>query len=201
MEKSNSNGLTKLPTLAELALAPEEAFKNDQFNLLLNQEPIESWLSDHPTAKRKNALGAQVAVKYLPIDKVEFLLTRIFQRWRTEILREGQLFQSIYVTVRLHYFNPITGEWDWQDGTGAVPVQTDGGKAASDLGAIKSGAVQMGLPAAESYAIKDAAEKIGKIFGKDINRNNTYGFAGAYSDEDKMHEQAQKIKEAMRNGS
>jgi len=25
-------------------------------------------------------------------------------------------------------------------------------------------------PAAESYAVKDAAEKIGKIFGKDLNR-------------------------------
>ena len=25
-------------------------------------------------------------------------------------------------------------------------------------------------PAAESYAFKDAAEKIGKLFGKDINR-------------------------------
>lgn len=200
MEKGNSNGLAKLPTLADLALSPEEAFKNDQFNQLLNKEPMETWLSDHPTAKRKNENGVQVPVRYMPIDKVEFLLTRIFQRWRTEILREGQLFQSIYVTVRLHYFNPITGEWDWQDGTGAVPVQTDGGKAASDLGAIKSGAVQMGLPAAESYAIKDAAEKIGKIFGKDINRNNTYGFVGAYSNEEKMEERAKQIKEAMQNG-
>jgi hypothetical protein len=25
-------------------------------------------------------------------------------------------------------------------------------------------------PAAESYAVKDAAEKIGKLFGKDMNR-------------------------------
>lgn len=28
----------------------------------------------------------------------------------------------------------------------------------------------IGTPAAESYAIKDAAEKIGKLFGKDMNR-------------------------------
>jgi hypothetical protein len=27
-------------------------------------------------------------------------------------------------------------------------------------------------PAAESYAVKDAAEKIGKIFGKDLNRKD-----------------------------
>jgi hypothetical protein len=28
------------------------------------------------------------------------------------------------------------------------------------------------VPAAESYAVKDAAEKIGRIFGKDLNRKD-----------------------------
>ena len=37
------------------------------------------------------------------------------------------------------------------------------------------------LPAAESYAIKDAAEKLGIFFGKNLNRKDTVGFAGAYS--------------------
>ena len=32
------------------------------------------------------------------------------------------------------------------------------------------GSVMKAAPAAESYAIKDAAEKIGKLFGKDLNR-------------------------------
>ena len=31
-------------------------------------------------------------------------------------------------------------------------------------------------PAAESYAIKDAAEKLGKIFGKDLNRKDVIGY-------------------------
>jgi hypothetical protein len=31
----------------------------------------------------------------------------------------------------------------------------------------------MAAPAAESYALKDAAEKLGRIFGKDINRKDT----------------------------
>jgi len=29
------------------------------------------------------------------------------------------------------------------------------------------------LPAAESYAIKDAAEKLGQIFGSNLNRKDT----------------------------
>ena len=36
---------------------------------------------------------------------------------------------------------------------------------------MQAGAIQTGLPAAKSYAISDAADCIGKIFGKDLNRN------------------------------
>jgi hypothetical protein len=66
-----------------------------------------------------------------------------------------------------------------------VGVQTDAGKSAADLGAIKQDAVMKALPAAESYAIKDAAEKLGILFGKNLNRKDTIGFAGAYSKDEK----------------
>ena len=58
----------------------------------------------------------------------------------------------------------------FQDGVGAAPLQTDKGAGAVDFNAIKSDAVMKAAPAAESYAVKDAAEKIGKLFGKDMNR-------------------------------
>lgn len=34
----------------------------------------------------------------------------------------------------------------------------------------------MALPGAESYAIKDAAEKIGRVFGKDLNRKELMAY-------------------------
>lgn len=145
--------------------------RNDQFLEFINQEPNEAWLEDHPLAK---------GVKYLPIGKVELLLTKIFQHWRVEVLREGQLLNSIYCTVRLHYRHPITHEWEYQDGVAAVPAKTDSGAKASDMAAIKSDAVMTGLPAAKSFAIKDAADHIGKIFGRDINRKGNLIFNGSY---------------------
>jgi hypothetical protein len=160
-----------LPTLADLHHDREIAFKNDQLNLLLNQPVPEEWVKDHPFAKN---------VKYIPIEKVEYLLTRIFQEWRVEVLSEGVMFQSVYVKVRLHYKNPISGEWSFHDGLGAVGVQTDAGKSASDLSAIKQDAIMKALPAAESYAVKDAAEKLGELFGKNLNRKETMSFTAAY---------------------
>lgn len=156
------NEPTKLPSLADLNQDIEAAFKNDQLNFLLNQEPPAQWIKVHPLTK----------TKYLPIERVEFLLIKIFQRYSVEVVGYSQLFQSIAVHVRLKVENPIDGTFIVHDGLGAAPVQVDKDESPADLSKIKSAAVQMGLPSAESYAIKDAAEKLGKIFGRDLNRKD-----------------------------
>lgn len=166
-----------------------EFAKMDEFLAVVNSRPPQAFIKDHPMVS---------GVKYLPIDKVELLLTKVFQQWHVEILREGQLLNSIFVTVRLHYKQPLTGEWTYQDGTGAAPIQTDKGKSAADLAAIKNDAIMKALPAAESYAVKDAAEKIGTVFGKDLNRKDTMAFTGTYGveDESKYEQALSKVKNA-----
>jgi hypothetical protein len=169
----------------------EKLVQRDQFLQVVNTDPPAQWVKDHPIAKN---------IKYMPIERIELLLTRIFQEWRVEILREGQLANSIYVTVRLHYKDPIDGEWRWQDGTGAAPIKTDKGENASNMAAIKNDAVMTGLPAAESFAIKDAAEKIGRLFGKDLNRKDVAGFVPNYdtlSAKVRITKQKNKIKEQL----
>ena len=156
------------------------AYEKDSLNELLNQQPYPKWIKEHPLAKVKNDQGKDVPAKYLPIDKIEYLLTRIFQEWRVEVLREQVMFNSIAVTVRLHVCNPITNEWTFHDGCGAMNVQVEKGKSAADLGAIKSAAVQMAFPSAKTYAIKDAAEHFGAIFGRDLNRRDIMQFTGAH---------------------
>jgi hypothetical protein len=170
-----------LPTLQELNYDVEKAFELDRFKSLVYKAPPESWLRKHPTATKKQD-GKNVKADYLPIDKVEFLLDRIFQQWKIEILDVGVIFHSVYVTVRVHYVHPVTGEWLFHDGVGAMKAQSDSG-AVFSVETIKASAIQIGLPAAKSYAIKDAAEHLGRIFGRDINREAaTYEFSGAYSE-------------------
>lgn len=158
----------KLPTIKELysgELQTKSAQNN--LNVLLNQPPPPKWLKDHPFAKN---------VKYIPIEKIEFLLTKLFIQWRVEIKQVQIIANSCTVTVRLHYQNIIGNDWSWQDGIGASPIQTEAGAGAMDWDKTKNDAVMKAAPAAESYAIKDAAEKIGKIFGKDINRKDEMGY-------------------------
>lgn len=196
-EKKQETGVVKakpqLPKLADLHHDIEVAFKNDELNLLLNQQPPASWVKQHPLIKKEvigpNGAKIKVPSEYIPIDMTELLLARIFQEWKVEVLREGQLFNSVYCTIRLHYRHPVSGEWLFHDGVGAVGVQTDAGKSASDLGAIKQAAIQMALPSAKSYAIKDASDHLGKLFGKDLNRQHAIDFTMSYYEPEKVKQE------------
>jgi len=163
--------MSNLPTLADLNKDIQAAFKHDQLNTLLNQQPPQTWVKQNKFAN--NSL-------YLPIDKVEFLLTRIFQQWRCEVIEYKQLFNSVSCHIRLHYLNPITGEWSFHDGVGAADIQVKAGSSASELQNINRNATGMALPIAKSYALKDAAHHLGKLFGKDLNRADAVEFSGAY---------------------
>ena len=163
-----------LPAIIESLGDIDSYIEQGELKGILNQEPAKSWVKDHPFAK---------GVRYLPIDKVETMLDMIFQQWRVEVLNISQLAQSICCTVRLHYLNPITKKWSFHDGVGAVPLKTDKGFAASDLAHIKSDAVSTGAPAAKSFAIKDAAEHLGKLFGRDLNRHDEVAYKNLFAPE------------------
>lgn len=153
-----------LPTLSDLYENKESMVKRNQLNLILNAEPKKEWVRVHPMTKQN----------YLPIDRVEYLLTMIFGSWNVEVKSVQLIANSVAVTVRVHVNNPVTGLAEFQDGVGAVPIQIkkDTG-GAIDFANMNTMAIQIGAPAAESYAFKDAAEKFGKIFGKDINRKGS----------------------------
>lgn len=193
MSKEVTTTESKVPTLNELHYDTEIAFKNDVLNQLVNNPPNPKWVKRHPFVKVQNEQGQMEQMPYLPIDKVEYMLTRIFQQWKVEVLDVKQLFNSVATTVRLHYKSPITGEWMFHDGVGACGIQTDKGASASDLTAIKQSAVAMALPASKSYAIKDAAENIGKIFGRDLSRKDTVGFTASYAPSALLKAEAQPI--------
>lgn len=160
--------INKLPTLQELYAEPEQALKTDHLAVILNQQPPASWIKTHPFIKGYN---------YLPIDKIEFLLKRIFKRYRIEILREGTSFNGVYVVVRVHYLHPVTNEWDFHDGIGAVQLQTAKGTSPSDLININNGALSMAYPIAKTIAIKDACDHFGTTFGSDLNRKDTIQYS------------------------
>ena len=152
-----------LPKLADLYNDVDMVAKQDQLNFLLGQNPKAEWIKVHPYIK---------GWKYIPIDKVEWLLRRIFKSYKIEITGRGTAFNGVWVTVRVHYLNPITGEWSYHDGIGAQQLQTKKGTSPAEMQNINSGAVSMAFPIAKTIAIKDACDHFGRLFGSDLNRKD-----------------------------
>lgn len=140
-----------------------DIYKSDQLMTLMNQQPDPTWIKVHPFIKN---------YKYIPIERIEFLLKTIFKRYRIEITGQGVAFNGVWVTVRVHFKDPISGEWDFHDGIGAAQLQTKQGTSPADLQNINNGAVAMAFPIAKTAAVKDACDHFGKLFGSDLNRKD-----------------------------
>jgi hypothetical protein len=178
----------KLPTVQELfADNIEQISKAEGLNAILNHPPNPNWVKTHPFISN---------YKYIPIDKIEYLLRRIFKTYRIEVLREGTSFNGVYVVVRVHYLNPATGEMDFHDGIGAAQLQTAKGHSAADFAFINNGAISMAFPIAKTVAIKDACDHFGELFGANLNRKDVIPFAADESLLSKIPTNKQKLENA-----
>lgn len=186
--------MSNLPKINDLYSDKLTTQRNDAFVTLMNQKPKEEWVKVHPFIK---------GYKYLPIERIEYLLKTIFKRYRIEITGQGQSFNGVWVTVRVHYLHPITGEWDFHDGIGASQLQTAKGTSPADLNNINNGALSMAFPMAKTIAIKDACDHFGNLFGADLNRKDiiNYTIDLTLIELSPDHPNWQKVKEAVQSGN
>ena len=148
-----------------------------EFKSLLNRPPSKRWVCVNHYSN-----GA----KYLPIRIVEELLTEIFPFWQVEQVGDPKILaNSIVISVQLKVFNPLINQWLSYAGVGAVPIelekpkysedgqQTGGARNNIDFEFINSKALHKNVPAALSFAVNNAAKKIGRLFGSHLNSKET----------------------------
>lgn len=181
----------KLPKIQDLYENKELALKRNTLEVLLNHEPKKDWIKKHPIYKND----------YIPIEIVEWLLTSIYGRWWVEIREVKQLLNSAVVHIRLWVEDPLTGNDIFQDGVGAHNFQLEKGAASDDFSKMSQGAVMLAVPIAESRAISDAADKFGKIFGKDLNRKHQTNYVINHHNEfNRDHPNWEKMLQAVKGG-
>lgn len=159
--------MATLPKIQDLYIDKVSTQKNDALVMLMNQPPKETWVKVHPFIK---------GYKYLPIERIEYLLKTIFKNYRIEVTGQGTAFNGVWVTVRVHYLHPVNGAWEFHDGIGASQLQTAKGTSPADLANINNGALSMAFPMAKTVAIKDACDHFGRLFGSDLNRKDLISY-------------------------
>lgn len=183
--------MSNLPTLKDLNVPVSYDKNQDKLNYILNLTPPKEWI------KRNKFAGNS---KYIPIERVEFLMRKIFKRYKQEVTGVKQIFNGVSVSLRVHYPDPLSGEWLFTDGVGAAQIQTKKGSSPADLSNINNNALQMCVPIAKTMAFKNACQSLGRIFGSDLNRDASPNYKTELIEFNENHPNWLKAVESVKNG-
>lgn len=138
----------------------------------MNAQEFQDFLEMQPDHKELSEDGAYY---HVPIAFLEPDLRYTFNgQINIKIKSFREYFGSIVIHVRLKVFHPVYKLWQCYDGIAATPIQSiiEGEwKNTTKLNQIDE--MKTGVPAAYSTAVQNAAKKIGKRFGSDVNRMST----------------------------
>lgn len=141
----------------------------------LNQEPNPTEFDKTPD-KRANTL---------PISFVEMTLDEMFLGlWSTENYKWSAITNEVQGSLELVVVHPITGDIIRRTGAASIVITVDSltddekdkmSKQDRNLYALnpenkKPNALDLGFPKLKAECVKNAAQSLGKIFGRDINR-------------------------------
>lgn len=168
---SNETQVTKQDTIIQL----------QNFIEKLNREPDVSELERTPDGKAKT----------LPISFIEMTLDELFLgQWGTEKFHWSALTNEVQGSLELVLTHPITGREIRRVGAASIVITVDSlsdeekaamGKQARNLYALspenkKPNALDLGFPKLKAECTKNAAQTLGKVFGRDLNRKKADKF-------------------------
>lgn len=181
----NQNGIRKAPSIEQL----------EQFAERLNKAPEKEWLQKTPDGN----------AEYIPVGIIENQLRQDFMNLVSfEVISERRELNEYIVVARISVYHPLLGQWMHYDGIGAKvitqnrvpeldqdrnPIMQNGRQKtrSADLSEFndtkQKNALEMNAPNAYAEAIKNAAKKIGKKYGADINRKHEDSYSPIYTQE------------------
>jgi len=171
--------------LPATAIAPFESmeqftFRLEQFLLRLNSEPDPSEIQINKAANNS---------QYKPVSFVQNDLDELFGGlWNYEIKDYQVIANEIVGTGVLEVFHPIAKMWIRRSGAAAVMIQQKSeknggtGRISNIDDKIKNTLVK-DFPHLETAILVSAAKKLGKLFGRDLNRQLEDSYSPIYTEE------------------
>lgn len=135
------------------------------FQVKLNREPNPAELVKTPDGKART----------LPISFIEMTLDELFLgQWETSDPVYQQIFNEVVATMELTVWHPITGRALRRTGFASVIITQDKDASISEFNTTKKkNALDLSFPKLKSECLKNAAQSLGKVFGRDLNREKT----------------------------
>ncbi len=112
---------------------------------------------------------------YLPISHIEMILDELFfGQWSTSDFNYQQICNEIIGSLTLTITSPVTGQPMTRIGAASIVIMQDKGSKLEDFTTTKKKtALVMGFPRLKAECLKNAAQSIGKLLGRDLNRKKS----------------------------
>lgn len=160
------------------------ATKQDREQLFQFRLHLENFTKQLNVAPNPNKIKKHEGNEYLPISMVEKDLQKLFFGCvQYEIISFQQVLNEFVVHARIKVFHPVLREWLHYDGIGCGMFQQKAGTPVQDFFMYKrKDGGKLTVPNAYAQAIKNAAKKLGKRFGSDLNRTYEDNYEGFFKD-------------------
>jgi hypothetical protein len=152
---------------------------NDAVELwAIAKQPLDNFLketSKKPNSKmiKQNKFAGNS--NYLEIGYIEAKLDQIYHGlWSWELSTVQQVVNGVQVTGHLRVFHPVASTWLTRSGIGFKEFQLSKGASDPTPANLSSKALERDVPIAAAEAFKNAAKKLGNIFGRHLNRSFNY---------------------------
>jgi len=155
---------TDLTKPKDSAITKPEYKDVEQFQMFLNKAPAKSEIKTNPYANDS---------QYIPIAIIEKRLDEMYAGlWSVDDCVIQVVANSVLCTLNLKVVHPIAKMIIGRAGVGAIPIQLNKGEKEMSFSTIKSDAIRKNAPAAKSQALRNAAQSLGMIFGRSLNRED-----------------------------
>jgi hypothetical protein len=143
---------------------------------MIRVQQFQSFLQKPPAEKEVRSNKFANNSKYLPISFMEMTLDEIFfGLWQTRNFKTMNIANEIVGEIELWVFHPIVKTWLCRVGAGAVQIQMKSVEkgGSGDITNIKDKIVNTlskDYPHLKAECFRNACLSIGKMFGRDLNR-------------------------------
>jgi hypothetical protein len=142
------------------------------FQAKLNREPNADDLDKTPDGKART----------LPISFVEMTLDELFLgQWETSEPTYQQVFNEVVGSLVLTVWHPITNRAIRRVGFASVVITQEKDAQLAEFNVTKKkNALDLAFPKLKAECTKNAAQTLGKIFGRDLNRKKVDSYQAPF---------------------
>jgi len=129
---------------------------------------LKTALGEHPPVKQIDKNKYAGGSLYVPIGYIQAKLDQIFLTWDWTIDKQEFVAGNCVVTGTL-ICHTMSGKMIKRSGIGVSEVKVE------PNGLVVKKAMEKGYPKSDAQALKNASQKLGNIFGRNLNRKFKWG--------------------------